>query len=466
MSLRIQNRKPSPPKSPKETAFGRKKVLLIGAIILTAVSFAAAFVWLCLSSIGATTLQTQNISKPVVTVELISPAVEPIRRDITVTGTIAARDFLEVGSEASGLRIEQVYVEEGDAVRRGQMLARLNTSVLEATLHEETALLRIAKAQWQKSFQPNRVEVISAQRAAFHATEADITQKSLAIARAKAEYDNALSIASRYDELYKEGAATAQDTLQKRTDVQSYLAAYETAKELLKQAKLSAVQMKEKLNEFESGGRLEDITVAEGEVDRHKARIEQLRAQIEQSIVKAPDDGVVIEKLAHIGDISSGGKPLFRMVRRGELELEARLPQDELRAVRVGQSVQVTDGKLTTGGTVRLLLPQVEERSRLGKIRITIPHSSGFVSGMFVTGIVATGERSALTVPEGSLVSADGEQFVFAHHNGIVRKRSVKTGLRSNHLVEVLGGLRQSDQIVSEGTAFLTDGDVVKVSQR
>lgn len=465
MSLRIENRQTSAPKSPIETAFGRKKVLLIGAVI-TAVSFAAASVWLCLSSTGATALKVQNISKPVVTVELISPKVVRLRSDITVTGTIAARDSLEVGSEASGLRIEQVYVEEGDTVRRGQMLARLNTSVLEATLHEETALLRIAKAQLQKSFQPNRVEVISAQRAAFHATEADITQKSLAIVRGKAEYDNALSIANRYDELYKEGAATAQDTLQKRTDVQSYLAAYETAKELLKQAKLSAVQMKEKLNELESGGRLEDIAVAEGEVDRHKARIEQLRAQIEQSIVKAPDDGVVIEKLAHIGDISSGGRPLFKMVRRGELELEARLPQVDLRAVRAGQSVQVTDGKLTTGGTVRLLLPQVEERSRLGKIRITIPHSSGFVSGMFVTGIVGTGERSALTIPEGSIVSADGEQFVFAHHNGIVRKRSVKTGLRANHLVEVLSGLHQNDQIVSEGTAFLTDGDVVKVSQR
>ncbi|MBY0549094.1 MAG: biotin/lipoyl-binding protein, partial [Candidatus Obscuribacterales bacterium] len=121
-------------------AFGRKKVLLIVAVI-TAVSFAAASVWLCLSSTGATALKVQNISKPVVTVELINPTVVRLRSDITVTGTIAARDSLEVGSEASGLRIEQVYVEEGDTVRRGQMLARLNTSVLEATLHEETALL-------------------------------------------------------------------------------------------------------------------------------------------------------------------------------------------------------------------------------------------------------------------------------------------------------------------------------------
>ncbi|MBY0551403.1 MAG: hypothetical protein K2W95_29250, partial [Candidatus Obscuribacterales bacterium] len=67
MSLRIKNRQTSAPKSPIETAFGRKKVLLIGAVI-TAVSFAAACVWLCLSSTGATALKVQNISKPVVTV--------------------------------------------------------------------------------------------------------------------------------------------------------------------------------------------------------------------------------------------------------------------------------------------------------------------------------------------------------------------------------------------------------------
>ena len=226
------------------------------------------------------------------TVHVAKPLLQQSTQEIILTGTIAARDPLQIGSELSGLEVRKILVEEGQFVKKNDVLARLDTSVLEANLREEHAQLKSAKASWQKSLQPNRHETIAVQKAAYQSAMGDIAQRQAAIQKAQAEYDNAVSIAQRYQQLYTEGGGTAQDAQQKSTDVQSFLAALDTAKEEFRQAELAAVQQKEKLNELRSGGRTEDVLIARGTVEQHEARITNLKAQIEQTFIRAPDNGI------------------------------------------------------------------------------------------------------------------------------------------------------------------------------
>ena len=98
--------------------------------------------------------------KPVVTVTVVKADYDQMQDELEVTGTIRAVDPLSVGAETNGLKIESIEVEEGASVRKGQVLARLNSSILEAQLAQARARYQGSLAQISKARQPNRVQDI------------------------------------------------------------------------------------------------------------------------------------------------------------------------------------------------------------------------------------------------------------------------------------------------------------------
>lgn len=428
---------------------------------------------LCLVAASATTvLAYQQANKPeqpthraqTLTVQVARTQVQEFKQDVVLTGTIAARDPLQIGAELSGLEVKEILVEEGQSVEKGQILLLLDTSLLQASLREVQGQLMTAKAAWQKSLQPNRRESIAVQRAAHQSAIATIAQRKAAIQKAKAEYDNAVSIASRYKQLYEEGGATAQDAEQKYTDVQSYQAALETATETFRQAELSAAQENEKLQELNSGGRSEDISAAAGTVQQHEAKISSLKAQIDQACIRAPDSGIISERLVHLGDISSAGVVMFKLIRKGELELIAKVSVDDLAKVCPGQMVSIVSQDETTEGRVWMVSPVVDPVTRLGKVRISLLQPGKLKNGMFVTATFSQASpQKAIVIPETALLSADGDNFVFVENRGRVKLTPVSVGFRSNHAIQIVKGLTGSESVVQGGVAFLSDNDLVTI---
>ena len=88
---------------------------------------------------GCSKQQTASAPKPALSVTITHVATRPLQRTIVVSGSVAAWEELPVGSEANGLAIKQVLVEEGDMVKKGQLLAKLNDSVLKAQLSQQEA---------------------------------------------------------------------------------------------------------------------------------------------------------------------------------------------------------------------------------------------------------------------------------------------------------------------------------------
>ncbi len=398
------------------------------------------------------------------TVQVAKPTVQEFTRSAVLTGTIAARDPLQIGAELSGLEVKEILAEEGQFVKKGQVLARLDTAVLDANLCEEQGQLQTAKATWQKSLQPNRKESIAVQKAAYQSSLANITQKQSAIQKALAEYYNSVSIAERYRQLYEDGGATAQDVEQRNTDVQSYLAALNTAREALNQAKFSAIQDKEKLQELNAGGRSEDILAAKGTVQQHEAKIASLRAQIDQAQIRAPESGIVSERLLHIGDISTAGQVMFKLISKGELELQAKVSVDDLPQIGVGQKVTIASEEESITGTVWMVSPIVDSVTRLGRVRVALANPGKLKNGMFVTATIAMASlKAAIVIPDTALLTVNGDNFVYVENNGRVKLTPVAIGNRSDHLVQVRRGLTGSEQVVQQGVAFLSDNDAVRI---
>ncbi len=265
------------------------------------------------------------------------------------------------------------------------------------------------------------------------------------------------------------GATSSQEAENKHV-------AAETAKEevvhteaRIKAAKFFAAQARERLLAAEHGGRKEDVDVSQATLEEVRAQVAQLNEQIEQTIIRAPDNGVLTKREAHIGDISDSGKPLFHLIRQNKLELRANVSDVDLPKFKVGQQVKISsteDGGKTVIGNVKLIIPQVDPSTRLGTVRIELPTNERWLHpGMFVRGTVNLGTRKAVTVPSEALVTRSGESYVFTlgKENRAV-SRSVSVGTRADKFVELSGGLPAGEVVIVQGARFLTDNDVVRVA--
>ncbi|MDR3435828.1 efflux RND transporter periplasmic adaptor subunit [Telmatospirillum sp.] len=313
-----------------------------------------------------------------------------IPRSLMVTGSLAARDELPIGTETSELALSEVLVDVGDHVKQGQLLARFNDKVLRAQLQQAEASLREAEAN---VFEAN-------------------------------------ANARRADELAKTGWMSGKDHDNRRA---------------------TALTM-------------------EARVGVARANLALAEAKLRQAELRAPADGTITLRNAHLGAVvSAGNGELFRMIRDDRIELVAELPETDLAAVRVGQAVVLTIDGVTspsggTPGVVRLIEPTVDVKTRIGRVRVDVGKESGLLPGMFATGRVSLGQTEALVVPEKVIVYQDGKPVVFViDATGKADPRPIVLGARDRGRIEVSAGLQPGERLALLGAGHLKSGDHVTI---
>ena len=361
-----------------------RRYLVLVAVLITVATVAA------LKAYGrddvepaATTAATQ-VPTLTVSVETVRP--ETITPSISATGTVAAWQQASIGAQASGLQLTEVLVTEGDHVQAGEVVARLDASLLKAEL--------------------------AAQKAA--------------VAQAQATLDAALSAAARADRLMTSNAISAETAEDRATTVK-------TSRALLDQAQADA---------------------------------DKLQAQIAQTAILAPFDGIVSSRPAVTGAIVQAGTELMKIIRDGRLEVGVLVPEKDLAAVSVGQPATVVDAAgRSSKGQVSSIAETVNSTTRLATVYVSLSQGSGLRPGMFARVEIATAASQQLSVAEAALVWQDGKPAVFVvDEAGKVNARPVATGARQNGRVAVSSGLSQGDSVVIAGAGFLNDGNLVRVA--
>ena len=437
----------------------RWKWLAIAAVLLIAAVGAILFV--------TATKHPKVVAKPtpVMTVALQVAHQIPLAVRVSLTGSVSAIDPLTIGSQANGLQIVSVPVEEGTFVRRGQVLATLDSSVLRAQLEAARARLLGSQASSQKAVQPNRPQEITGFNQAVKQAQADVANRQALLAQAQATLLNATDTANRYRTLFAQGAVSQQDLENQVIASRTAAAAVAAAQASLTASQRAVEQAQQREQMALSGGRREDIIVAQATAAENAATVHQLETQIAQTIIRAPDDGLVTKRDAHIGDITTVGKSLFEMVRKGQLEVRAQISERDLPKIRAGNTATVTSGSFNATGVVWQISPTVDPSTRLGIARISIPMQSGFKPGMFANASVLAAVQPALMVPDSAVLSDGMTTHVFVYENSIARKRLVVPGERSDGSTQILSGLRVGESVIVSGSGFLNDGDLVRVSR-
>jgi HlyD family secretion protein len=215
---------------------------------------------------------------------------------------------------------------------------------------------------------------------------------------------------------------------------------------------------------------LADVNVARQNLEAAKAVRAERAAQLAQTEVRAPTDGIVAKRTATLGNVVAVGQQLFRIIRDSRVELRAEVPEIDLLQLKAGQKVTVTVGddvQRRFDGKIRLVGATVDPQTRIGIVYVALPDDPMLKPGMFVQGLIETGSGEALQVPEEALVYKDGKPAVFViGTDNRSRLRMIEIGERRAGQVEILSGVTEGERVALAGAGYLKDGDLVRVEQK
>lgn len=331
--------------------------------------------------------------------------------NVLVTGSLAPREEVLVGPEIDGHRLTELLAEEGDTVKKGQALARLSRDILEAQLAQNSA--------------------------SFSKTQAAMDQVRNQIVESEATLRQVEDAFNRVKPLRESGVAS-QASFDDRE------AAFRTAR-----ARLAAQK--------------EGLKLAEAEQMLMRAQRQELEVKLSRTDIRTPAGGIVNRRTARLGAVSSSSAdPLFRIIKDGEIELDAEVPEFYLPKLKAGQRARVEiEGAGKRTGTVRLVSQEVSTTSRLGRVRIFLGSSPELRIGMFAKATIDAGERDAVGVPSTALLYQNDSATVLAVLDGMVKERAVKPGLFSGDSVEITEGLKEGEVVVRRAGSLLRGGDAV-----
>jgi HlyD family secretion protein len=204
---------------------------------------------------------------------------------------------------------------------------------------------------------------------------------------------------------------------------------------------------------------------ARAQVSVAQAQLSEVNARIGRLAIRAPSAGLVLTRDVEPGQVvgpSNGA--LFRLAKDGEMELRAKLAENDLAQLKVGDSADVRPvGSATTfSGRLWQVAPVISTTTRQGEARVALSYNAALRPGGFASANLNTGSSLAPLLPESAVQSDDKGNFVYivGSDNKVVR-RDVKVGDVTADGLPVLSGLTGKERVVLSAGAFLAPGDDV-----
>ncbi|MCL6751849.1 efflux RND transporter periplasmic adaptor subunit [Nostoc sp. CCCryo 231-06] len=439
--------------------------------------------------VGTTTytLVNQGTNKEDIAQLTVPVAAKNVTLRITASGKVVPVQSVNISPKNPGV-LSQLYVEQGDRVQQGQILARMDSAGIEAQRSQYRANLAQSQAQLAQAVAGSRPQEIAQARARLAQAQAQLaqaqagnrpqeiaqSQSQVDAAQAKVNYTN--EQVKRYQYLYKEGAEKKQLLDQAISEDKSARANLEEAKKRLSLVQSGTrteeiAQRQAAVNEaraalvlLEDGTRSEEIVQRQAAVASAEAQLKGVQVQLDETIIRAPLSGIVTQKYANVGAFvtpttsastsASATSSSIVAVARG-LEILAQVPEADLGRIKPGQQVEIVADAYPDQvfkGNVRLIAPEavVEQGVTSFQVRIALNTGTDKLRSGLNVDLTFLGDRvnNALVLPTVSIVTEKGQTGVLVPDaKNKPQFREVTIGAQIQNQTQILDGVKEGDRV-------------------
>ncbi len=407
----------------------------------------------------------QQQGPPPLAVDVATASQRDIATNITLDGQIAPLLESTLSTPESGT-VTQVYVNEGDRVVKGQLLARLDDSQLraqlaanQATVHQSQARLRSSAVQAPISSQQYSSAVSQAQQALQAAQNRVETDRAALKSAALQDRSN--------QELVAQGYVSTTAALQARATFVAAQQELHNALQALPAAEAALATAKTNVQQTQ----IDQATIEanRGALEQAVANVDLLNTQIAQSSIYAPFDGIVTQRLLDPGAFAGPNQPIVRVSQLDTVYVNANVPDEDLGFVRAGTPARFTSQSLpgrVFAGRIADVNATPTQGTLSYRARMRQPNPGDTLRGGMLVSVILEKERhrGATVVPRTALFETDQGTNVYTVVDGKAKSLPVKVGLQTDTLAEVISSdVRPGTVVITTRPDALQDGSVVAI---
>lgn len=403
---------------------------------------------LCALGVGVLLWRSRSTPYDINTFTTVA-SLQPLTVRVSASGRVKPGQTVNLSPASAGI-VERIYVEQGDQVRQGQLIARMESQDIRAQISQYQAAVAEAEAALADLRRGSRPAALAQARAV-------VVTAQTQVAEAQARLDLAVAELGRSQALFNRGAVA-------RSALDAAAREYRSAQAGVRQAQSRVVEAQQRLQELESQPQPEAIAQAQARLAQAKAQLQGSLVRLREREIRAPFAGVITQKFATAGAFvtpttsaseASSATSTAIVALAQDLEVLAEVPEANIGIIQLGQRVEVeADGfaKQIFRGRVKRIAPEAIERQNVTLFQVRIQLDSGkdqlrsnmTVNVAFITDQVA----DALVVPTVAVVTQRGQTglLVPGKDQDIVFQ-PVTLGPQAGDKIQILTGLEAGDRV-------------------
>jgi HlyD family secretion protein len=391
---------------------------------------------LALNGCGA----TEKEPEPIATVQVAPVARGPIEQTVSAEAVVYPLQQAVITPKITST-IRKFHVQRGSHVKQGQLLAELENQDLAGAAEQSKGEFEQAEAGYTTTTGASLPE--------------QIQKAELDAAASKAAFDAQQKVYDARKSLFDQGAMPRRDL--------------DTAEVMLAQARSQNEQAQKQLADLNRLGKEQALKSASGQLSAAKGKYLNARALLSYSEIRSPIDGVVTDRPLYEGELAAASQPILAVMNTSKLIAKAHIVQSEAVLLKVGDeaSIQIPGVDEPTKARVMLVSPALDPGSTTIEVWVEALHpGSALKPGMNVSiEAVAKSVKDALVVPTSALFKSaeSGDYVLVAGSDNKAHQTSVKIGIRTKQLAEIISGLKEKTSIITVGGYGVPDGTKITI---
>ncbi len=392
-------------------------------------------------SSGCSSGNTVPPPQPVVSVETAPVKAQSIKDVVAAEGVLYPIHQASISPKITA-PVRRFYVQRGDKVHRGELLAALENKDLAAAALSAQGGYDQAQATYAST--------------TSSALPEEIQTANLNVVNAKAILDAQQKLYDSESKLYQQGAIARKQLDATKVTLTAAQSAYETAEKHLQNLQAAGMSQQKK--------------AAQGQLETAHGQYLDAAAQLGYTEIRSPINGVVADRAVYPGDIASAGTPLLIVMDTSKVVVRLHVPQQQAQLLQLGQAATLRIPGLDKDvpARVTVLSPALDPNSTTEEVWVEADNPKGELKPGTTAQVSITAKTvaNALVIPAAAILTGPNGQtsVMVVKSDSRAYSQDVKTGIQQGLMIQVLSGLAPGEQVIVSGQYGLPDKTKVKVT--